>query len=148
MRIIADEHISPKIVRADSELALSNPCSLEAVRGSVYQGRPDEDWVAAFARDQGAAIISADRRMLRRPTMIQKITQTGLRAIFLPQDWAESKRYYQAAHILYWWPKIESIISSAPSGTAWIVPKKMGGGELQQYEEKPSSTQHRHPSAG
>lgn len=136
MKIIADEHISPRIVYAVSEIALRRQWSLESVRGSAYQGRKDEDWVSAFAKGGGNVILSADRRMLRRPTMISKITQLNLIEVFLPSEWAESRRHFQASHILYWWPHIEKCIEESDAGAGWMVPKGLGSGEIRRYVEK------------
>ncbi|WP_146149180.1 hypothetical protein [Nitratireductor sp. StC3] len=135
MKLIADEHVSPKIVRAVCEMALSRRTfSLETVIGNGdFSGQDDEDWVARFAKSGGHGLLSADRRMLRRPTLIKQITDTGLVAIFLPAEWANSRCAYQASHILYWWPVIESHFQTVQKGTAWIVPKGHGTGELRQY---------------
>jgi hypothetical protein len=136
MKIIGDEHLSPKIAQAVREIALRRSWTLEHVIGSVYRSRPDEDWIAAFAQAGGNVIVSADRAMLKRPTLISKISQMGLIGVYLPAEWAEAKRQYQAAHILYWWPTIETVIENSKRGEAWIVPKGFGTGELRLFVEK------------
>lgn len=136
MKIIGDEHMSPRIVRAVSDLALKRGWSIEHVIGSSYQSRADEDWVSAFANSGGNVFLSADRQMLKRPALISKISELNLIGIYLPSDWAQSKRHLQAAHILYWWPKIEATLETCAPGTAWNVPKGFGGGDLRQFEPK------------
>ena len=124
MRIIGDEHVSPRIVQSIRELAIARKpgWTMEAVNQSEYATNEDEDWVAAFARDGGNVILSADRQMLKRPTLISHIARTGLVGIYVRGGYANADRVRQAAHLLFWWPKIEAKIETAPAGSAWIVP--------------------------
>lgn len=138
MIVIADEHVSPKIVRSVREIALRRGWRLENVSGSDLCSREDEDWIEAFASAGGRAILSADRAMLRRPTLIQKISDLGVMGIYLPSEWAAATRQYQAAHILYWWPKIEATIETGTLGSAWIVPKGFNSGDLRLHAGKGS----------
>lgn len=102
MKLITDEHVSPKIARAIREIALEKTWTIETIIGNEsYAGQEDEDWVSLFARAGGRGFVSADRKMLKRATLLEKITQTGLVAVCLPSEWAEAKRQYQAAHVLY-----------------------------------------------
>lgn len=103
MRIIGDEHVSPRIVQALRELAIARKpgWQIEAVNNSRYATGEDEDWVAAFARDGGQAILSADRRMLQRPTLIAQIARTGITGIYLREGYASADRVRQAAHMLF-----------------------------------------------
>jgi hypothetical protein len=80
--------------------------------------------------------LSADRKMLRRPTLIKRITDHGMVGIFLPAEWANSKRAFQASHILYWWPMIEGQFQGSARGSAWIVPRGHGTGEIRKYVRK------------
>ncbi|TIN98294.1 MAG: hypothetical protein E5Y03_25025 [Mesorhizobium sp.] len=136
MILIGDEHLSPKIIRAVCEVALRKGWRLDKVTGSDLCSREDEDWIEAFAGAGGNAILSADRAMLRRPTLMKKISDLKLIGIYLPSEWAEARRQYQAAHILYWWPKIEQTIETSAPGSAWIVPKGFNSGELRLYIDK------------
>ncbi len=140
MKLIGDEHISPKIVKAVCEIALNRAWTFEAItKTSPYVATEDEDWVVRFAKTGGNCVLSSDRNMLKRDTFIQKITQTDLILIYMPADYAEGRRQYQAAKILYWWPKIEICIARSDPGRVWLVPKGMGGGDLREYTPK---TQH------
>lgn len=136
MILIGDEHLSPRIIRAVCEIALRKGWTFDKVVGSELCNREDEDWIEAFAKAGGNAILSADRAMLRRPTLTQKISDLGIVGIYLPAEWAEAKRQYQAAHILYWWPKIELTIETSAPGSAWIVPKGFNSGDLRLYIDK------------
>jgi hypothetical protein len=136
MNLIGDEHLSPKIIRAVGEIALRRGWRHDNVVGSDLCNREDEDWIEAFAKAGGNAILSADRAMLRRPTLTKKISDLNLIGIYLPAEWAEARRHYQAAHILFWWPKIERIIETSTAGSAWIVPKGFNTGELRPHIDK------------
>lgn len=134
MRIIADEMISPKIVRTVSNTVLSSGLIFDSVYTAKLTGKPDEDWIMTFARAGGNVFISADQRMLKREALLQGIADTGLIGIYLPSKWAESPRDVQLAYFIHWWRKIEVTISEATLGSAWVVPRGLGGGELRQHK--------------
>lgn len=135
MIIVADEHISPRIVKAVNELALTKNWRFSHVIGSEYRSRPDEDWVESFAKNGGNAIISADRAMLKRPSLLEKLKVNSIVAVYLPSEWASSKRNHQAAHILYWWPHIEAALTSSAPGDVCIVPRGFAGtSEIRHYK--------------
>lgn len=146
MRIIADEMISPKIVRVLSETVLRSDWQLSSVYNANLQGQADEDWVMAFARSGGNVFVSADQKMLKREALVSSIAATGLVGIYLPPVWAGQKRDQQLAYFVHWWRAIEEKIDAASSGTAWIVPRGLGGGELREHpitrnaEKKPTAT--------
>ena len=135
MKLIGDEHVSPKIVREVNDIALTKKLfTLESIIGNTaYQATEDEDWIDKFAKDGGHGILSADRKMLKRPTLIKRITDHGMIGIFLPAEWANSKRPYQMSHILYWWAEIEAKFQSAAKGTAWFAPKGLGTGVFREH---------------
>lgn len=124
MKLIGDEHVSPKIITEIREKCLPSRAgwTIESVVGSKYAGREDEDWVSAFASDGGNVLISADRDMLQRHTMIVQIALTGLVGIYVRGGYANSTRLEQLAHIFAWWPKIEEKIIDAAPGSVWIIP--------------------------
>ncbi|MDG3440068.1 hypothetical protein [Nitrospirillum amazonense] len=136
MKICADEHISPKILRAVKEIVLSRSFSLFGVADLEFRGTEDEYWISTFARNGGNAILSCDRKMLKRDSLLTHIQETGLIAIYFPEEWAMAKRHFQAAHTLFWWPKIEETINTAPSGSIWIMPPDFGNRSLKQYIKK------------
>lgn len=133
MRIISDEMISPKIVRVVANTILKADWQLDSVYNANLTGKADEDWIATFARIGGHAFISGDRKMLKRKALLAQISSTGLIGIYLPTFFAGAKREQQLAYFIHWWKKIEVQIENASPGTAWIVPKGMGGGELRQH---------------
>ena len=54
--------------------------------------------------------MSADRDFLSRPPQVVAVFNTGLKVIHLPPKWGSARRALQAAHILLWWSRIESVI--------------------------------------
>lgn len=125
MKLIGDEHVSPRIIRALHDLALNQKSTagwtMESARDH-FAGSEDEDWVVEFARAGGDGLISADREMLKRHTLIQRIAETGVIGVYVGGAWATADRVRQAAHLLYWWPKIRETFATSERGSAWIVP--------------------------
>ncbi len=128
MRIRADEHVSPEIVRIICELALNLDFELSSVFNVGHDGSPDEYWVTEFAKDGGDAILtadtdffSADTDFFRKPNQLVAIDRTGLRVIHLHSRWANARARLQAAHILMWWPRIEAKLREARPREVWLV---------------------------
>jgi hypothetical protein len=126
--------ISPKIVRTISETVLSSGWIFESVITANLRGKPDEDWIMTYARSGGNVFISADQKMLKREALLKGIAETGLVGVYLPSAWAGQRRDEQLAHFIHWWVKIEETITSATSGSAWVVPKGLGGSDLRQHK--------------
>ena len=111
MKVRADEHISRRIVRAVRSIALDPGWELSTVKERGHAGTPDEHWIAEFGREGGNAILSADRDFFRLAPQIGAVAKTGMKVIHLPAKWANAKIHLQAAHILMWWPRIETTIA-------------------------------------
>lgn len=86
------------------------------------KGVDDEIWVRRFAKAGGEAILSADEMMIRRHAELIAICDSGLRLVLLPHQWANSLRNMQAAHILFWWPKIEETLAASSPRNVFKVP--------------------------
>lgn len=136
MKIIADEMISSNIVNIINSVENRRNFKFISVIGSAYQSRPDVDWIVGFSQDGGKGILSADRKMLRRKSLIREISKLGLTAIFLPQNWANSRIYKQAAYILFHWPSILEVFSRSTKGTIWTTPKGFSESELKKWKIK------------
>ena len=133
MRIRADEHVSPSIVRIVTELALSPGFEITSVIGAGHRGTEDQYWVTAFATDGGDAIITADTDFFKRPNQIVAVDETGLKVIYLSSKWASAPGYLQAAHILMWWPRIEQRLLAAKQREVWAVKWNINeAGELER----------------
>lgn len=122
MKIRADEHVSPEIVRALRDIALTPPFELSHVYDVGHGGVGDVSWVTKFAEDGGRVILSADGDFLNRPHQVMAIWDKQLVLIHLPPKWQNAKRHEQAAHILLWWGRIEKVLSTAAPRQCWRVP--------------------------
>ena len=122
MKVRADEHVSPEIVRVVRGIALKPSWDLTHVYEEGHGGYPDVTWITQFRRSGGNAILSADADFHKRPHQIMAICETGLIVIHMPPKWANSCRCLQAAHILYWWDKIEQTLLHAAPRQCWKVP--------------------------
>ena len=121
MRIRADEHVAPLIVRIVNELVLSHDFELTSILDVGDKGKKDEYWATAFANDGGHAILSADTDFFRRPHQVVAIDDTGLRVIYLPPKWANAPGHMQAAHILMWWPRVEHTLTVSKKREVWAL---------------------------
>ncbi|WP_425405869.1 DUF5615 family PIN-like protein [Hwanghaeella sp.] len=112
MRIRADEHVSPKIVTAVREMALSPGWEFTSIHEAGGAGSSDVYWITQFAREGGRAILTADKDFASLSPQINAVFDTGLRVIQLPPKWGMAQCHLQAAHILQWWSRIEAAIES------------------------------------
>lgn len=134
MKIRADEHVSPKIVRAVRELALSAGWELSHVRDAHGPRTADETWVPRFASEGGKAIITADANMLKRPHQLLAVQQSNVVGLILPHTWAEARKHLQASSLLYFWPEIEASFANASPGEFWRIPTKLHKGPLEKLK--------------
>ena len=132
MKIRADENISPRLVRAVQSIALSTGGELSHVRDFHAPRTADETWIPRFVVEGGQAIISADRRILARPHQMAAISEGNLIGIFLPAKWAQARGHEQAAHILWWWPRIEKTLNTSTPTQCWKIPYDFGHGALEE----------------
>ena len=122
MKIRADEHVSPEIVRAVRDLALTPPFELSHVFDEGHGGLGDVSWVTKFAETGGKVILTADGDFLNRPHQVMAVWNKELVVIHLPSKWQNARRNEQAAHILLWWDRIEKKLSVATPRQCWRVP--------------------------
>ena len=101
---------------------MSKGWELTHVRDHNQPRTADETWVPRFAQEGGKGLLSADRKMLARPHQILAIQASGLIGVFLDAKWAEAPRHAQAAHILWWWPRIEIAFAESAASQCWRVP--------------------------
>ncbi|HMK88936.1 MAG TPA: hypothetical protein VK446_04790 [Methylocystis sp.] len=134
MKIRADEHISPKLIRAVQSIALSVGWELTHVRDFNSARTADETWIPRFVAEGGQAILSADRKIMARPHQLNALIDGRLIGVFLPSKWAEARGHAQAAHLLWWWPRIEAAISSSKVGQCWRVPYDFGEGAVEEIK--------------
>jgi hypothetical protein len=132
VKVRADEHVSPKIVRALKEVSLSPGWELTCVREFHAPRTADETWIPKFAAEGGQAIITADAGMLKRPHQIVAIQQSGIIGVLLSSAWAEGRRHFQAASLIYHWPKIEAQLLASQPGDFWRVPSTIDDRDLEK----------------
>ena len=122
MRICADEHVSPEIVRLVHEIALSPGWELSHVFDGGWGGTDDVVWITRFARNGGQALLTADKDFIKRHHQVLAVCDTGLRVVHMPKKWANERRRMQAAHILFWWNQIEAALSNSAPRQCYKVP--------------------------
>ncbi|MGH6649954.1 MAG: hypothetical protein ACREB7_02370 [Sphingopyxis sp.] len=112
MRVRADEHVAEAIVKAVREIALSDSWTLDSVVSARQKGKSDVHWITEFMAGGGHAILTADRDFLDNAPQVEAVFKTGAKVIHLPAKWGQARGTLQAAHILMWWGRIESCITS------------------------------------
>jgi hypothetical protein len=136
MKIRADEHVSPKIVNALRVISPGLENALSHVIEMGQSGHPDVSWAKAFSADGGTAILTSDKGFTKGPQR-KAIEGTGLQVVLLPEKWAFSTVYYQAAFILFWWSKIEKTVSTGKKSDIWILRWGFNeNGELKKHIKK------------
>lgn len=122
MRIRADEHIAPAIVKAIEKLAISSGFEITSVLRTGFKGASDVHWITAFAEDGGDAILTADTDFFKQPPQIQAVERTGVRVIHLPAGWANATRAIQGGYLLIWWNRIEAQLQSMKPRECFAIP--------------------------
>jgi hypothetical protein len=112
LRIRADEHVYPEIVEAVSRICLSDNWRFDHVYDSGDKGKSDEHWITSFANSGGHAIITADADFTRKPPQVVAVFKTGVKVLHLPSKWGAAPGHLQTAHILCWWPRIETQLTN------------------------------------
>jgi hypothetical protein len=120
-------------VRAlENNARLAPSWTLEHVVGSKYASVEDEDWFVTFRNDAGEAVISADRKMLRRKTLLRTLSETGLITIYLPREYAEGRRLFQLSYLAFWWDQIVRELQRATQGDILAAPRQIGAGAFRK----------------
>lgn len=73
MKICADEHVSPNIVKAIREIAISPGWEISSIHEEGKLGASDTYWITDFAKNGGDAILTADKDFLKREPQINAI---------------------------------------------------------------------------
>lgn len=135
MKICADEHVSIKVIKAIREVVLKEGVELSSVEEKGQRGHPDVSWATAFQKDNGTAILTADRGFTKGPQK-KAIQGTGLQVVLLPKKWAGSLAHVQAAFILFWWSKIEKAVEGGKNSDIWTIGWSFNEkGQLKKYQK-------------
>ena len=123
VKFLADENISPVLVQILRKLGAG---FIESIHSKPEKGLPDEHWIPLYA-SRGYVAISPDRRQLKEERVARILIASGARMIYLPQKFADSKRWDQALWLLrYWWRIVERVQTMSPDGE--IVVFRWNGG--------------------
>lgn len=109
MKVGLDVNLSPKLVDALNALYGTDQLTFERV-GSA----PDSVWLPEFANNGGTAFIGKDKRILSRPNEVRALHASRLTGFFLNYGKSGAGFSYIAAHVIFWWPKIETLIREDP----------------------------------
>ncbi len=101
-------------------MGLKEGVELSHVEEKGQRGHPDVSWATAFRKDNGTAILTADRGFTKGHQR-KAIQATGLQVVLLPKKWAESLAHVQAAFILFWWSKIEKAVKEGKNSDIWTI---------------------------
>lgn len=121
MRVRADEHVSPAIIAVIRALALTPGWELTSVL-DTDRSADDVHWLTRFAGENGDAILSGDTDFLKMPQQVSAVFDTGLKVVHMPSRWSNAKGHLQAAHLLLWWPRIETAIGEMKSRQCFRPP--------------------------
>lgn len=121
MKLCADEHVSPVIVRIIKDVCLDPAHEFIHVEDIDCKATPDQTWVRVFAANGGQVVVSADEKMTRRHAELVAIADCGLKLIVLPHQFPNSKRHLQAAFMCHHWPSIETTLSDGHNSRFWKV---------------------------
>jgi hypothetical protein len=135
LKIRADEHVSPEIVRAVREMALSAGWEITSVIEMGDRGLQDDHWITRFAREGGSAILSADTDFFKLPSQVIAVAKTGMKIIHFPPKWANAGCHLQAAHTLLWWRRIEEALTTMKPRECYRPPWNINeSGELNRVQ--------------
>lgn len=117
LKFLADENMSPVLIQILRKLGAG---FIESMHSKPERGSMDEHWIPLYA-ERGYITISLDRKQLKQGAVIQVLVSSGARMIYLPQRFADSKRWDQALWLLRFWRRIvERAGSMDPSGEVVI----------------------------
>jgi PIN like domain len=122
LKIIADEHVSQKILQTIRLICFRSTLDLSHVLDKHSEGTKDETWLHDFASEGGRALLSGDSNILKRPHQIVAVGRSGLICVILSKQWSQSQLHEQAANLLFWWPRIEAALNASKAGDCWPVP--------------------------
>jgi hypothetical protein len=122
MKVIIDENISPRIIRAIRELNKDPLISVLSVREGYGAGTSDPDWMFRFKDEGGAAMISGDENILKKSINLAAYIESGLISIWPPSQWSNLKFWGQAALLVRWWPTICERLKTSENGDRYRIP--------------------------
>lgn len=101
---------------------------------------PDEFWLDAFQRFGGEIVLTADKNIARRPHQMLAFQQAQLKGFFFTRNWSQKQMRFQAAHALFWWPRIANKARLCKSGEAFWIPAVLQDKEFKEVKWPSSAT--------
>lgn len=121
MKIRFDECISNRVALAITELT-ANREGYEVSYVRHGDGAADPNWIDAFAKQDGTAIVSGDHDILQHWPNLVAYTESGLISFFLPKAFERLNGFGRAAFLIRWWPAIVEKIKLCEKGDRWRLP--------------------------
>lgn len=112
-----DENVSPKLVSILRNLG--EPGLYLVVRVFGY-GAKDSDWLPRVA-EYGYICVTCDRRQLADERIARVVQAARGRAVFLPSQFAQARRWDQALWLLRHWPRIKEATTGLVRGEVRFV---------------------------
>lgn len=121
LKIRLDECISYRVALAVVQVT-ANREGYEVSFVRQGKGGSDPNWMAAFAAEEGTAIVSGDHDIRQHwPNLIAYI-ESGLVSFFPPKAYEHLSGFGRAAFWLRWWPAIVEKIKLSEKGDRWRLP--------------------------
>ena len=123
LKIRLDENLSPRVAKAVLALTENREgFEVSHVRQMHGPGTDDPDWMSAFVREGGTAIIWGDYNILRNWPNLIAYKESGLIGLFPPPAFNGLVGYAKAALLIRWWPAILERVQLSSPGDTWRIP--------------------------
>jgi hypothetical protein len=134
-----DENLSPRIANALVALVGNRPgYEVGYVRQDHGRGTDDPSWLAAFAAQDGTAIVSGDHKILLHWPNLVAYKATDLISFFPPSEFDRINGFGKAAFLIRWWPVIVEKIKLSQQGDRWRLKYKwtnMHNGDMELLKD-------------
>jgi hypothetical protein len=96
----------------------------EFVYETEFADARDEDgfWATAFRRFGGEVVLSGDKNIAKKPHQIIAFKENELICFFCDKRWGNQDAIYQVAHMMFWWPRIQTHLDDCNARDCWWVP--------------------------
>jgi hypothetical protein len=94
----------------------------------------DEFWATAFRRFGGEVILSGDKNIAKKPHQIIAFKENELICFFFDKRWANQDVTFQVAHMMFWWPRIQTQLDTCNPRDCWWVPMAIRDNPFRKIE--------------
>jgi PIN like domain len=108
----------------------------EFVYETEFAAARDEDafWATAFRRFGGEVVLSGDKQIAKKPHQIIAFKENELICFFCDKRWGNQDVIYQVAHMMFWWPRIQTQIEICKPRDCWWVPMAIRHDQFRKVE--------------